>query len=301
MIEPPDILIIDAIRMVPRGAYTAQPMDVLLIRVSGLLATQPIEGAYTVSPDGAINLGFSYGSLNVLGMTLEAIQNAIRQQLRRGGVVNPQVAVALGQFRGIQQVRGEHLVRQDGTVGLGSYGCVYVTGLTIPQAKAAIEKHLSQFLVNPEISLDVFAYNSKVYYIILDGGGYGQQVFRFPITGKETVLDAISHIQGLPTVASSRHIWVARPAPSDHPCVQILRVDWRSITEGGTTSTNWQIFPGDRIYVKADPLIALDNWVAKILSPIQRVLGVTFLGAETYQAFRNNNNSNNATVPLIIP
>jgi hypothetical protein len=35
-----------------------------------------------------------------------------------------------------------------------------VTGLTLSQAKCVIEKHLSQWLLNPEISLSVSAFNS---------------------------------------------------------------------------------------------------------------------------------------------
>jgi hypothetical protein len=173
-----------------------------------------------------------------------------------------------------------------------------VTGLTIPQAKHAIEQYLSQFLVNPEISLDVFAYNSKVYYIIADGAGYGQLVYRLPVTGKETVLDAISLIQGLPVVASKKKIWVARPAPAGAPCDQVLPVDWRAITMGGSTATNYQIFPGDRIYIQSDCLIRLDYAIAKIVSPIERLFGVTLLGSTTVQSFRHN--TNNAFTPGLI-
>ena len=52
------------------------------------------------------------------------------------------------------------------------------------------------------MSVDVLAYNSKVYYVIMDGGGYGQQIVRLPCTGNETVLDAIAQVNGLPQVAS---------------------------------------------------------------------------------------------------
>jgi protein involved in polysaccharide export with SLBB domain len=219
---------------------------------------------------------------------LEEAQVAIRNHLSRV-IRNPQVAVALGQSRTIQQVRGEHLVRPDGTIGLGTYGGVYVAGLTLPQAKCAIEKYLSQFILNPEISLDVSAYNSKVYYIIADGAGYGQQVYRFPATGNETVLDAISNIGGLPVVSSKRYIWVARPSPPGHGCYQVLPVDWAAITQGGATETNYQLLPGDRIYVKSDCLIHLDNALAKIISPIERLLGVTLLGAATVDSIQNIN------------
>lgn len=300
MIEPPDILLIDALRLVPKPPYVVQPLDVLFIRVAETLK-EPIDGPYAVSPDGTINLGFNYGTLSVAGLTVEMVEEALRKHLGRV-LKNPQVAVYLAQFRGVQQVRGEHLVRPDGTISLGSYGCVYVTGLTIQQAKLAIERHLSQYLLDPEVSVDVFAYNSKAYYVIADGGGFGQQVYRFPITGNETVLDAIGRIGGLPVVSSKKHIWVARPSPANHCCDQVLPVDWNALTQGGSTGTNYQLFPGDRIYVKADPLIHLDNAIAKVVSPIERLFGVTLLGSATVNSFRRNGNgTNNGTGAVLVP
>src|SRR5207302_164023 len=157
---------------------------------------EPISGVFVVSHDGTINLGYSYGSVQVAGMTVDQIQAALHKHL--GNILtDPQVSVALAQFRGVQQIRGEHLVRPDGTISLGTYGSVYVAGMTFVQAKYAIEKHLGESLLSPQIAIDVFAYNSKVYYVIIDGGGFGQQVFRLPVTGNETVLDAISQVQGL--------------------------------------------------------------------------------------------------------
>src|SRR5262249_15739256 len=99
-----------------------------------------------------------------------------------------------------QPVRGQHLVRPDGTISLGIYGTVRVAGLTLEQAKMAIWEVLSQRVPTPEIIdpetkkrlrvdplqnlyVDVLAYNSKWYYVITDGGGYGEQVVRLPITG----------------------------------------------------------------------------------------------------------------------
>jgi protein involved in polysaccharide export with SLBB domain len=298
VIEPPDILLIDAVRLTPLGPYKLEPGDVLQIQVADTLPNQPIVGPYPVSLEGTVNLGFSYGVVKVAGLSAEQAEQAIRKQLSRT-LTNPQVSVSLLQFRGLQQTRGEHLVRPDGTIGLGIYGSVYVTGMTLAQAKFAIEKHLSQFMADPEISLDVFAYNSKVYYVIFDGGGYGEQVYIFPSTGNETVLDAIGRIYGLPPVSSKRRIWVARPAPSCVGCFQILPVDWRAITRGAQTETNYQVFPGDRIYVEADCLIHLDNALAKFLSPIERVFGVTLLGASTVQSIRNVSHNNFGTVPIV--
>jgi len=295
VIEPPDVLWIDTIQMIPRSPYAVQALDVLMLRTTSTLPGQPIDGAYTVTPDGRLNLGFSYGSCRVAGMSVEKAEEALRAHLDRV-LVKPQLSVSLGQFRGVQQVRGEHLVKADGTISLGTYGSVYVTGMTLQQAKLAVEQHLARYVQDPEVSVDVFAFNSKAYYVIADGGGYGQIVLRFPITGKETVLDAIGQIQGLPAVSSQRRIWVARPAPADHCCLQILPVDWKAIVQGGSTATNYQLFPGDRVYVKADCLISVDNWLAKALAPVERLFGITLLGAATVQTIQGNHFNNGAVI-----
>src|SRR5262249_15979145 len=148
-------------------------------------------------------------------------------------------------------------------------------------------------LLNPQVSIDVQGFNSKVYYVIYDGGGFGQQIFRMPITGNETVLDALSTLGGLPAQSSKKKIWVARPAPPEVGCDQVLPVDWNAITQGGATETNYQLLPGDRVYVKADSLIAIDNAIAKFLSPIERLMGFALLTASTVRSWQNINNNNN--------
>jgi polysaccharide export outer membrane protein len=284
-VAPPDILYIDSLRLIPRPPYRLEPLDQLQIVASGTLPTQPINGIYTVGPDGTVNLGFDYGIVRIAGLTIDQAQNEIRQRLS-GALKNAQVLVTLVAYRGVQQTRGEHLVRQDGTIGLGTYGSLYVAGLTLGQIKCLLENHLGKWFLNPQVSVDVAAYNSKFYYVIADGGGFGQSVFKFPVTGSEYVLDAVANIAGLPPVASKRRIWVSRPAPCNLGCYQILPVDWRAITEGGDTCTNYQLFPGDRLFIAADRLIALDNWLSKIYSPIERTLGLLLLNNFTIQSFR---------------
>ncbi len=279
VIETPDILLIDTIRVIPKPPYRIEPLDAIFIQAANVLPTDPIAGLYSVEPQGTVNLGPSYGAVQVAGMTLEEARAALQKQLKDLGFKSPEVRVAMGQSRAQQQIRGEHLVRPDGTISLGSYGSVYVSGLTLDLAKVAIEGQLSRHLQNPEVTVDVYAYNSKAYYIVTDGGGLGEQIFRFPSTGNETVLDALSQIQGLPAVASKNRIWVARPSPAGAGCYQVLPVDYLAITRGGATETNYQLFPGDRIFVEAEPLIAADNFLARVFAPLERVFGTTLLGS----------------------
>jgi polysaccharide export outer membrane protein len=290
VIEPPDILEIDALRVVPRPPYRIAPFDALLIRSTNTKPDEPIANVYVVDPDGRVDLGTSYGSVSVLDMTIAQARQAIQKHLAK--ILNePMVSVSLARSRGLQLIRGEHLVRPNGTISLGTYGDVYVAGMTLAEAKQAIELQLSAYLSRPEIVLDVTGYNSKVYYVIFDLAGLGEQVIRLPVTGNETVLDAIAQLNGLPAVTCRDHIWVARPAPSDHECDQILPVDWRAVTRGGSTRTNYQLLPGDRVFVKSDPLIRLDQFLARLYAPVERTFGIILLGSAVHQQLVSDDGS----------
>ena len=286
-VEAPDILRIDAQRLIPLPPYKIEPLDVLYLYDPKAPEMTPINGLYPVDPDGTINLGPTYGgNFKVADATAQEIEKALAKHLIKFNKETTP-SVSLAQSKGVQQVRGEHLVRPDGTVGLGSYGSVYVAGMTLPQVKAAIEQALSQKLLRPEVSVDVGAFNSKWYYVITDFAGNGEQVVRLPITGNETVLDAISQIGGLSAV-SSKKVWIARPAPAGSTQDQILPVDWRGVTRRGHSRTNYQILPGDRVFVMANPLSKFDTQVGRVLSPIERAFGATLLGASTVQTVQGN-------------
>ncbi len=277
-IEPPDILTIEAAHVVPRPPYVLRSLDLIHIHVYGTLPQAPIDGVFRIEPGGMIRLGFRYGAVVVAGLSLPDAEFAIQDHLRKT-LKEPAVAVSLVETSAKQQISGQHMVKPDGTVTLGSYGCVQVAGMTIPEARQVVENYLSQYLDHPEVSLDVYAFNSKVYYVITQGAGLGDGVYRFPVTGNETVLDAISQINGLQQV-SSKKIWIARP--SNDPCVeQTLPVKWEEITARGLASTNYQILPGDRVFIAEDKLVALDTGLAKITAPLERLMGFTLLGTGT--------------------
>lgn len=284
-VEPPDILVIEAIHTVPRSPYLLRTSDVVSIQVQGTLPDAPISGAFSIQPGGAVDLGFMYGAVTIHKMTVQQAKEEIRNVLATH-LKDPVVSVSLLEMAGQQQIAGQHLVGLDGTVTLGAYGSVSVVGLTLAQAKAAIEHHLSEFLDQPEVAVDVFAYNSRVYYVITEGGGLGDTVSKFPVTGNETVLDAIANVSGM-TEVSSKRIWIARPTPGTEQ-LAILPVDWHHVTALGAATTNYQILPGDRVFVAEDPLVAWDSRLAKQLAPWERIFGFTLLGTNTVSRLSGN-------------
>jgi protein involved in polysaccharide export with SLBB domain len=284
-IEPPDVLQLEVQKLVPLPPYHIETFDMLQISAVGTLPDQPpINSYYLVDGEGRVNLGPGYGSVRVAGMTVDEANRAIDAHLREI-LKFPEVSVQLARPSGVQAVNGNYLVAADGSVNLRQYGTVAVAGCSISEARIAIQKQLQKFFDSPIVSLDVIAYNSKVFYIITEGAGQGDNLVRIPITGNETVLDAMANVHGLSQL-SSKKIWVARPAPAGFHCEQILPVDWDAITRGGATATNYQLLPGDRLFIAQDDMLALTNYIGKVVGPVERVLGVGTLGASTVRNFQ---------------
>jgi polysaccharide biosynthesis/export protein len=198
-------------------------------------------------------------------------------------------------------ISGERLVRPDGKISLGFYGDVYVAGLTMAEVKEKIILHLRKFLTDEALGLietddttgepkidektnkpkliepkdsatvfcDVTAYNSKNYYVLGDVLITG----KLPITGNETVLDAINFAGGLMPTAAPANIRLVRPAPPGACCEQVLPVNISAITSGGDPTTNYQIMPNDRLIVYRDPIVRLTVFVDRLAAPFQTVLG----------------------------
>jgi polysaccharide biosynthesis/export protein len=306
-VEPPDVLLIEVAHNVRSPSDPIKTGEDLTVRadlpadttgaaanpnqstsaVTGLTDYHLINGFYRVQADGTIDLGPIYGSVKVAGLSLQGARTALTQQLRTSsGIADVKASISYSDTSGRQIIAGEHLIRPDGQISLGVYGNVRVAGMTLDQVTEAVTAQLNHYLNDPDVRVDVLGYNSKVFYVVTDGGGNGERVDRIPFTGNETVLDAVAQIQGLSDISSKR-VWVARPSPPGCVGSQVMMVDWRGITQDGVTTTNYQILPGDRVYIKADDLIALDNMLVKITTPIERVMGAILLGAGAYNRVLN--------------
>lgn len=210
-------------------------------------------------------------------------------------------------------ISGERLVRPDGKISLGFYGEVYVAGLTIAEIKEKIVFHLRKYLtdevlglveLDPEtgsarvdengkpviidardtdrVFVDVTAYNSKKYYVLGDVAAPGQ----LPITGNETVLDALNYAGGLIPTAAPQNIRLVRPAPPGACCEQVLPVNLAAITSGGDPTTNYQLMPGDRLVVYRDPIVRTTIFIDRLAAPFQTVLNSILQTSFTIRAIQ---------------
>ena len=278
-IEPPDLLQIEVLKLVPLPPYRVESYDVLQISVMGTLLDQPIDGYYLIEAEGTINLGPAYGTVRIAGMTIEEAKRAVTDQLLNV-LREPQVSVQLARASGMQPITGLYLVGPDGTVNLRQYGVVHVAGKTMTEASLAIEQHLGQFFDSPERGRRHGRLQQQGVLHHHRRGRPGRQRRPRAGHGQRNGAGRDQPGRGLSQL-SSKKIWIARPAPGTAGCEQILPVDWVAITRGGMTATNYQLMPGDRVFISEEPIVASTNFLARITAPVERLFGITGLGIST--------------------
>ncbi len=167
----------------------------------------------------------------------------------------------------------DQIVLADGTVDLGPYGRVVVAGQSLEQAESLIEQQIAYQLRQQRQSCkdfaseedrdaiesatlpddcDAIAINVRMlepvhrYYVLGEVNAPGS----YPLSGYETVLDAIVTAGGLTSSSNSCKILLARPTDPCE-CRVTLPVCYREIVQLGNTSSNYQLQPGDRIFVSS--------------------------------------------------
>jgi polysaccharide biosynthesis/export protein len=243
IIEPPDVLEITPIRLIPKQPVRVQPGDKLHIDVEGAKFDEPIHGIFKVDSSGEVVLGPSYGSVKVSGLLRHEAQEVVKTHLE-AVLLSPEVALTIDESRIETGITGKHLVGPDGTINFGIYGAVKVGGQTTEAARKSIEDKLAASFNNPIVSVEVAGYNSKVFYIVVNGSA-GDSILKCPMTGNETFLDAMSQLGRWANMAGAK-IWISRSDAGGKE--QRIDVDWTSVTEGA--AANPAILPGDRIIVQ---------------------------------------------------
>lgn len=139
---------------------------------------------------------------------------------------------------------GDQKVQVDGSIDLGKYGRIRVSGMTVEQIEVAIQQHLALQGDSEGMNVQLVESNSAEIYVLGEVGSPAA----YPIDGHEHVLDLILRAGGLTSKASPCDIVLVRPT-TEGACRVVLPVCYRQITQLGDVTTNYQLQPGDRIIV----------------------------------------------------
>ncbi len=175
-----------------------------------------------------------------------AVTRELAKQVLPSHYLQPGDELLVEAINGESEIRipADQQVAADGSLDLGKFGRVVVASLTLEQAERLIFEAIAA-AESVEVSVNVRLIQPiHRYYVVGEVNSPGA----YPLSGYETVLDGIMAAGGLTSRASACDTLLARPT-DPCSCRVTLPVCYRAITQLGDTTTNYQLRPGDRIFV----------------------------------------------------
>ncbi|MEM6689080.1 MAG: SLBB domain-containing protein [Planctomycetota bacterium] len=200
-------------------AHFLTPGDVLLIEPERLDSDVRVAADQRVLVDGTLDLGPA-GRVVVAGQTIEAAEQLITELVY------------------------QHLVEEDERQSvLNQLG----EDRSVESQMSEVERARHLASLHDKARMNIWLLESTERYYVL---GEVNSPGTYSLAGNQTVLDGILEAGGLTSTAAPCKILLARPTRQGS-CRAVLPVCYREITQLGEATTNYQLKPGDRIYVAA--------------------------------------------------
>lgn len=232
---------------------TKQPLDVYMVEIGDTLFVEPVSfdatirlpGDQVVKPDGRIALG-EFGLIEAANKTVDQIQSDIQALIDER--IRQELEFEFQEELRIEQASASESDRPEFETADGDR--TDEDELRAQERRAAFEVRLAERLRQNRVSVRLVNWDSKKIYVLGEVNSPGF----FGYVGNETVLDAIIEAGGLTAKANHHQIIVARPTPSGS-CRIVMKVCYDQIVQLGDTSTNYQLFPGDRVFVPSETFL----------------------------------------------
>ncbi|MFH1594102.1 MAG: polysaccharide biosynthesis/export family protein [Candidatus Omnitrophota bacterium] len=246
---------------------TAKDLVILLIAISCLLAPTVLSvPAYAESTELASAQGIreTSKSVDIVLDELPAVEStdiphfeAVKYTLGPNDVISVEV-------RRHPEFSGEYRVNSEGKIEYKYIGDILISGLTKTEVNKQLNEILSDYLVNPEVDVQIVAYLSKVFYVVGEVGRPGKFYMRGDtISAREALVQA-----GLPThAAAMRRCRLI--SPNEEGNLKYTDVNVYELLYAGDLRENRTMEPGDVLYVPATFMAK----VIRVISPITGALG----------------------------
>jgi polysaccharide export outer membrane protein len=164
-------------------------------------------------------------------------------------------------------VEREVTVRPDGRISFELIGDVQVEGKTIEEVRGEITSLLQQFIVSPTVTVELQSSNSRRYYVF----GEVNRPGAYPLVGRVTAVDALAQANGETRLASLNSARLVRGG-SEHP--QVFPLRFADITRNADASTNFELRPGDVVYVPPSTSARIGYAISLFFFPLQQIIGL---------------------------
>ena len=161
---------------------------------------------------------------------------------------------------------GQYTINSEGKIEYKYVGDVIVSGLTKTEVKERLTQILSEYIIEPEVDVQIVAYLSKVFYVVGEVGRPGKFYMRGDTTTvREALVDA-----ALPTYSASTKK-CRLITPNNTGKENYVEVNIYKLLYEGDLSCNLEMHPGDVLYV---PATAIAKFI-RVISPVTSAVGQT--------------------------
>lgn len=163
---------------------------------------------------------------------------------------------------------GYFVVGPEGHIQYNWCGDVMAEGLTKEELKAKLTERLAEYVRYPEVSVAIVEYNSKAVYVVGSVSNPG----RYPMKGDHINLRDALVLAGLPTdVAAMYRARIVRET-EDGPID--IDVNVKDLLYKGEMDKNYELEPGDIVYVPMSRFVKTTNYMNQALGPVFQAAAV---------------------------
>lgn len=166
------------------------------------------------------------------------------------------------------EVSGVYEINSEGIIQYEFVGDLYVTGKTKNEVAEMVAVRLKEYIVNPEVTVKIVGYNSKVVYVVGEVSRPGKIFMRGnTITIREALMEA-----GLPLlsgVTKKSHLIT----PSEEGKGSKTTVNVHALLYEGDLRENLTMEPGDILYVPPTFLTKTMRAIRPVAEPIGTAAG----------------------------
>src|SRR3989338_1195438 len=166
------------------------------------------------------------------------------------------------------EVSGQFVINNEGDIQYEFVGDLKVNGLTKDDVKKLLAEKLSDYIIDPEITVKIVGYNSKIIYVVGEVGRPGKIYMEGDtMTVHEALVEA-----GLPLLSAKTNAGrVITPSNSGTPLIRKVNVE--KLLYHGDLRENLVMQPGDTLYVPPTFLAKTMRVIQPVTAPIGTAAG----------------------------
>ncbi len=144
-----------------------------------------------------------------------------------------------------------YTVRPDGKMNFPLVGEIDTTGMTVPQFKELLTKKLAEYIINPNITVNVARLGTTRVFVLGEVKKQGMH----ELAKSHRVLDALGAADGFTPLSAKSRVYLVRHGEQDN--VQKLNIN--RLLRKGDLSQNVVLNEGDCLYLTSNHKVSLQD------------------------------------------